>query len=423
MKQTLFSEYRPMYSSTREHPTVIRIRIRMRDLIDPDCMRYAVDTTMTRYPYLCVELKNREDNRWEFIENKRPVVVSDSLSGVELNSEASNYHIISFSWQDNWIVMDVWHAVTDGTGAYEVVRTFLYYYCSKRYNTTISADNVRLAGDVITAEEWDDPVLKATDLPAPPRVSLPAALNLYKAAHPEGDTEPTVYSIAVDEKEFMRFNIENDGSPATMIALLLSRAIAKLFPDREDTIRVALALNQRKGLGTPLAHQSLVGGVMLEYKDALKDWPIERQATAYRGMVYAQTREEIILMGVASMKGINQMLISLATDQERLGMIKTIGETTDSLITATVSYVGKAGFKDSEDYIRDFRLWTSGSGMVLLLEVSAVGGRFTIDFLQSFSTPIYVNAFLAELEDNGIKYDLQDVKRLELPNVRLPWTV
>lgn len=32
-----------MYSSDREHPTVIRIRIRMRDLVDPDCMRYAVD--------------------------------------------------------------------------------------------------------------------------------------------------------------------------------------------------------------------------------------------------------------------------------------------------------------------------------------------------------------------------------------------
>lgn len=422
MKQALFTEYRPMYSSTKEHPTVIRIRIRMRDLIDPECMRYAVDTTMTRYPYFCVEMKIPEDNRWVFVDNKRPVVITNSVCGVELNSEASNFHLISFSWQDNWIVMDVSHALTDGTGAYEVLRTFLYYYCTKCYHTEISEDGVRLSDDVIDDEEWDDPVLKAADLPTPPRVNMPTALNLITAAHLEDDTESTVYSIAVDEKEFMRFNIENDGSPATMIALVLSRAIAKLYPDREDVIRITLALNQRKGLGTPLAHQSLVGGVFLEYKDTLKDWPLERQATAYRGMVYAQTREEVVLAGVASMKGVNQMLMSMATDQERLGMIKMVGARTNSLITATVSYVGKAGFKESEDYIRDFRLWTSCAGTVPLLEVSAVGGRFTIDFIQTFSSPVYVNAFLEELEDNGIRYDLQDVIKLELPNIRLPWS-
>lgn len=394
----------------------------MRDLVDPECMRYAVDTTMTRYPYFCVEMKIPEDNRWEFIDNERPVVITDSLSGVELNSPASNYHLISFSYQDNWIVMDASHAMTDGTGAYEVVRTFLYYYCTKRYQVAISQEGVRLSGDVIEAEEWDDPMQKAIKLPTPPRVDLPTSLNPVTAAHLEEDTERTVYSIAIDEKEFMRFNIENDGSPATMLTLLLSRAIAKLYPDRKDVIRITLALNQRKALGTPLAHHSLVGGVFLEYKDALKDWPLERQATAYRGMVFAQTRDEVVLAGVASQKDINQMLLSKSTDQERLAIANAIGDMTSRLITATVSYVGKAGFKESEEYIRDFRLWTSGTGTILLLEVSAVGGRFTIDFMQPFSSPIYVNAFLEELEENGITYDLQDVRKLELPNVRLPWT-
>ena len=253
---------------------------------------------------------------------------------------------------------------------------------------------------VTSQEEWDDPMEKATDLPTPPRPELPAAINPVIDAHQKGDFERTVYSVAIDEKEFMRFNIQNDGSPATMIALLFSRAMARLYPDRKDVIRVALALNQRGGLGTPKAHQSLVGGVFLEYKDAIKDWTIERQATAYRGMVFVQTMKKTVLAGVASMKGVNQMLMSKTSDQERLAIVDAMGEVTDRLITATVSYVGKAGFKESEDYIRD---------------------RFTIDFLQSFSSPLYVNAFLEELEDNGVKYDLQDVMKTELPNIRYPW--
>ena len=43
----------------------------------------------------------------------------------------------------------------------------------------------------------------------------------------------------IPESEFMHFNIENDGSPATIVALFLCRAIAKMYPDAEDA-RIAL---------------------------------------------------------------------------------------------------------------------------------------------------------------------------------------
>ena len=33
-----------------------------------------------------------------------------------------------------------------------------------------------------------------------------------------------------------------------------------------------------------------------------------------------------------------------------------------------------------------------------------------------------MNAFLKELDENGITYDLQDVNPLELPNIKLPWS-
>ena len=42
--------------------------------------------------------------------------------------------------------------------------------------------------------------------------------------------------------------MDSDGSPETMISLLLSRAIAGLFPTTENAIRIALCVNQRKAL-------------------------------------------------------------------------------------------------------------------------------------------------------------------------------
>ncbi|MBQ9001770.1 MAG: hypothetical protein IJ087_07965 [Eggerthellaceae bacterium] len=421
MDQKLFTETRPLYVTSRESPHVIRCRIRMRDLIDSEAFRHAVDTTMQRYPYFCVELQ-RKNGDFYFAENHRPIVITNSLQGVELNSADSNFHMIAFCWQDNWIILDVFHGLTDGTGAYEVLRTLLHYYCSERYHVELNDEGVRLVGDEIPEEEWVDPVVSRADLPTPSRNEMPAALNLIDAAGLEDDRQNTVYSIAISESEFMRFTLDNDGSPGTTISLLLSRAIAKLFPDAEGTIRIALCVNQRHALGAPLAHQSLVGGVMLEYKDKMRDWPLDRQGTIYRGMVFAQTVEETVLAGVATQAGMNRMLLSKESDQERLEVMSSINALTKRLVTATVSYVGKATYRGAERYIRDFRAWTSSASNGLLVEVSAVNGRFTLDLIQHFSSPIVVNAFLKQLEDNGIVYDLQDVQELDLPNVKLPWT-
>ena len=422
MEQKLFSELRSLYVTTKESPHDIRIRIRMRDLIDPDVLRRAVDTTMERYPYFCVELRKR-DGQYIFSENRRPVVITHSLHGVALNSEASNYHMIAFSWQDNWIILDVFHGMTDGTGAYEVVRTLLYYYCSGRYGIQPNGEGIRLAGDEIPEAEWIDPVASRTDLPSPTQhAQMSDALNLVTLPGFENDHRHTVYSIAISESEFIKFNLDNDGSPGTMVSLMLSRAIAKLFPDAKDVIRITLCVNQRTALHAPLAHQSLVGGAFLEYKDRMRDWPLDRQATAYRGMVFAQTQEENVLMGVASLKGVNGLLFSKDSDQERLGVAGYVNALAGKVITATVSYVGKANLRQAEQYIRDFRLWTSSAANGLTVEISAVNGRFTLDFLQTYSSPVFVNAFLKELEENGIIYDLQDVLELELANIELPWT-
>ena len=415
----LFTELRPLYSTNKERPYVIRIKIRMRDLIDPDVLRHSVDITMQRYPYFCVELQKKE--QYIFTENHRQIVITNSLQGVELNSEASNYHMISFSWQDNWIILDIFHGLTDGTGAYELIRTLMYYYCSERYHVKLKRDGIRLAGDFISNEEWIDPVLEADNLPVQTQYEQPDALNMMKTAGLTESETGIVYSVSLSEPDFMKFNVENGGTPGTMVSLFLSRAIAKLFPDNKNPIRITLCVNQRKALNTPLAHHSLVGGVMLEYKDEIRSLPLNKQAAAYRELVSAQTKKDVVLAGVASQKKINQTILSKKTDQERIGIVNYIESIANRLLTAVVSYVGKADYKEAEKYIRDFRLWTFKPVDRILIEISAVNGKFNLDFVQPFKSPVYLNAFLKELDENGIEYDLKDVNDLKLPNINVAW--
>ncbi len=353
MNQRLFTEILPIYKSKNNNPYAIRIRMRMTDPVDSAMLRNAVDTTMKRYPYFCVRL--RED-RGEFIfeGNSSPVVLFDSVHRVELNAKTSNYHMIAFSCFDDWIVIDIFHGLTDGTGAYEVIRTLLYYYCSRRYNVTLSRQGIRTLEDEISLEEWECPVIKAENLPIPKRYELPMSLNPCIAANSPVEKHSTVYGITVAETEFMQFNKENGASPGTMVALLLSRAIANLFPDALDTIRIILCVNQRKALHAPLAHQSLVGGAFLEFKKNLRHLSIQQQIQAYRKMVAEQTAEENVLSGVASVVGLTKLLLSKNTTEERIGIAAYADEMAARTGTACVSYVGKANFQETEKYVREF---------------------------------------------------------------------
>ena len=74
------------------------------------------------------------------------------------------------------------------------------------------------------------------------------------------------------------------------------------------------------------------------------------------------------------------MILSKQNDRERLAVAQMIGDLSSRILTATVSYVGKANFKGAEKYIRDFRLWTQSTGDGILIEISAVNGKFTLDF-------------------------------------------
>ena len=419
MEQKLFTEILPLYKSKKNNSYSMRFRIRLTDPIDADALRNAVDTTMKRYPYFCVRLIKKGEEFF-FANNPSPIVIANSPKGTELNTAESNYHMISFSGYDNWIVMDIFHGLTDATGAYEVIRTLLFYYCSGRYNATLSNQGIRTLDDKISLEEWDCPVMKAENLPTPRRYEMPMSLNPNVAANLPVEKCSTVYGITVRETEFMRFNKENGASPGTMVSLLLSHAIAKLFPDASGAIRIILCVNQRKALHAPLAHQSLVGGAILEYGEDLRHLSLPRQIKAYRKMVSDQTKEEKVLSGIASVVGLTKMLLSKNTDEERIDLATKVDDMAARMGTACVSYVGKANFGEAEKYIQEFHLWSYNS-LPITIQISAVNGKFTFDFIQKFNSPVYVNAFLRELDENGISCDFQDGVLEELPNIKLPW--
>lgn len=64
---------------------------------------------------------------------------------------------------------------------------------------------------------------------------------------------------------------------------------------------------------------------------------------------------------------------------------------------------------------------TDPSGIALTAQILAVNGRFGIDIKQSFSDTNYVSAFLKELDENDISYDLKDASAMHLSIIEFSW--
>lgn len=426
MKHKLYSELRTIYETTCENPHTFRVTIKMKDMLDGDILKRAVDKTMMRYPYFLVKLTFTDYDVY-FEDNEEPMVVQNTDGPVTLGSDEVNHHLLSFSYWKNKIHIEVYHALTDGGGIYQLIKTLLYYYCSEYYEIELSQEGIRLANDEISLLEWDDPAqIKPSKMPE--RIVekwKSPGFQLDKDGGVQLTKKCIVFNIRIPEKEFMRFNLSNDGSPGTIISLFLSRAIEKVNKVKNKPVVIAMCVNQRKALKAPLAHQSLVGDVRLIHDEKVRDMPFSKQATCFRGMVALQSDNEMVLCELEDYRKIIDNLYSYPSHMTRHKYCLDMMDELTSYFTATVSYVGKTDMGESERYIQEFHVLPStalpSSATPLTLELSAMNGSFYVNFMQFFETQDYLKAFIKELRENNINYDVLYEEPTKYPNMINLW--
>ena len=409
----LFSEYRLLYTSTEEIPNTLKFMIQLKDKINLSSLSFALNQVKLRFPYFCVKLK-KDQKGYYFIKNDRDIKLENNNIKIGLNTLSSNLHFISFQYSDdNYIIINLAHCLTDGKGAYELIKTLLYYYITNAYKVELSKENIRLIDDEIKEEEINDPLLNIKNIIKPERIETPVCLNVIKENLLENQNK-VLYHLSIDEKELMDYVKTIKATPNTLMALLLAKAIKKENVNSDKIIRMNICFDLRKLLNTPLAHQCLVGAILFDYDEKLINLSFEEQIKVVREKVKESLEEPQSLNSISSAYNLLLMLSNLK-DEDKIKQISgIINNKTKETVSASISYVGKANFGDIEQYITDFKTITI-SHTPIMIEISAVNGRFYLDFIQNFEDERYIKAFKEELESLKIKYEVKDVCKIELP--------
>ncbi len=368
-----------------EYPMTVRIILQMRDDVDGHLLEEAVAAAQTRYPYLCVKLGVECDadgsEHYVYHDNPLPWKVTNSRQPVCLCSEEANEHLMAFAWWNDCVALDFFHALIDGTAAYRILRTLLYEYCRRRYDSELDPAGVWMAGDIIDEAEWTDPATLQRPASIHPHQlpERPPVINLATDAVVPLAEKKDVVQIRISEEQMMKHVRACGATPTSFLSLLLARAIARLHPDSAPAVpTITVAVDLRKALGTDAAHHSQVGGLFLALTQEIQRVDFEAQVSAFRRMIVEQTCPDNL--------------------QDYFWQF---------------SYVGKASLGASERYVKEMRTETDSAYMIVV-EVSAAAGVFSISFMQRFTTDVYLDSFLDELRQQGLTCEIADRHPLQI---------
>ncbi len=381
--------YEPLLDfSVPEHQNIMGVILSLRDPVDGEILRCAVEEMRVRFPYFYVKAVYK-GNDLVTVPNDLPMTVRNTWEPIRLYSEASNFHLAAWKYEDRRLAFEIHHALTDGAGVLPYIKSILFLYLSKVTGQTFDPAGFRLPGEVIPESETGNPFSELDiDNAEAPRYQKKPIPDFFRLTDTT-DTDKTVFYVKLSEAQIMQYCRDYDGSPNVIVSVLLAKAARRWDPGCEKTVTVSVCVNRKAMLGNHNNYRMFVG-------EAILDFPIKRDmndlaktCTIARGQLMLQALPENALWEIKQM---NRMLPPPSPDIAQG--------------TICVSYVNSKNFGPLNPYIEELYVVTSLSKITdVLCEITCINHSFFLAFMQPFSSGKVFRCFLDELDAAGISYE------------------
>jgi len=381
--------YEPLLDfSVPEYQSIMGMILSLRDPVDGESLRCAVEEMGARFPYFYVKAMYK-GNDLVTVPNDLPMTVRNTWEPIRLHSEASNYHLAAWKYEGRRLAFEIHHALTDGSGVLPYIRSTMFLYLSKVTGQTFDPAGFCLPGDEIpeseTGNPFSEPYIESAGAPLYQKKPIPDFFRLTNAA----DANKTVFYVKLSEAQIMQYCRDYDGTPNIIVSVLLAKAARRWNPECEKTVTVSVCVDRKALLGNYNNYRMFAGEAILDFpKDRdMKD--ITKTCTIARGQLMLQTQPENILWEIKQMK---RMLPPPSPDIAQASIC--------------VSYVNSRSFGPLDPWIEEIYVVTSLSKITdVLCEITCINHHFFLSFMQPFSSGKYFRCFLDELDAAGISYE------------------
>ena len=382
------------------------IEVRFKQKVAGGVLNQALITTCRRYPYVNTKLLEK-DGDFYIVQNAQSMIAKRTRELARLGHISCGYHLVDVTYYGCSVYISFHHALCDGRGVMPFVETLLYYYCTIKFGRKPIPEGVRLAEDPLLPGETVDPFMQRYDFDESKQF---ISLSRDAYAIPENIAVEEVtnyrYEVKIPHGQYMKMCKENNATPVILLSLLMSRAIAEMYPDYDKPINANIATDMREALDVPNTFKNCVKSMILPYSRELAEKKLPEQATEYRNLLAAQRDRDYCRKEANAMLGLFDKLDSLPSYEEKQKIMSFFEGM--ALNTYVISYLGQFHLGENAQYVDEMHLYNSGA-IGLGINMISCGGSFVLDFKQNFPSDKYVKAFCDQLSQLGIAFQAGDV--------------
>lgn len=391
----------------------------MKDSVVPDVLKSAAEKAFCRFPYYSKQIHIDEEGGIDLIPNPRTICVSPvSSSKTYLFSKAVNYQPCSIEYEENCIYFNMYHGMCGGCGTFMWLKTTIYEYICARYGVQLDSGSTIMTDMPISKDEYAFPKLE--DLPdeAPvgklkkDEVWFPGLEYLFGFGNLIV-SDSVHYEFQIPKKDLMKYIRENDGSPMSVIAAIMTKALYRVLPKNKLPLRVETNHNYREKVGCPKTHHDLLSHIFCVIPYHAKDWPIDKICTVIRGSTFLQTQPEYSYETLRKFYAYTDVVDEVkGLKNKNKYASKYSHRVPDVHNSFLINYMGREDWGEMTEYVERAHIITDAH---LLFEILDVGGNFCISLMQMNKKTKYMDCFCQILEEEKIPYKVFGVFKNHLP--------
>lgn len=406
---------------SRKWSNVFRISATLKEDIDPVVLKSATRVTASRFPSIAVRL--RRGLFWYYLEkiDSTPDPIPDSPFPCQLmKSKEISKCAFRVLYYKKRISIEVFHALTDGTGASIFLKTLVAEYLTQKYKVKIPcSDGVLDRRDRPVPEELEDSFVKNKGEYAKPRNEAVA----YKI---RGKKEPDGYQniIAgiIDLEDIRRVAKSYNVSITTYLTSVMIKSVITLQnksgirQKHQKRVSVTVPINLRRFFDSrTLRNFSLVANVGVDPKEGSFNMEEITESVSHQMKLWA-TQKNLRAMITTNVKSEQSLILRIVPLFIKNMVMKLVyNRVAERTSSAAISNLGMQTLpKEMEEYVDhlDFNLGILSSSAYNCSAIS-YGDKMRFNFTSNIESHELERLFFTELVKSGIHVLIENNEKEE----------
>lgn len=396
----------PSNSSARDSK-VFRMFCELREPVDPQLLQSALDETTEQFPFYCSVMKR--GLFWNYLEDSslRPVVCRENTPPcLSLYSPDRKSLLFRVFYYEKRISLEIYHALTDGTGAMQFLCTLVHRYLLEKHPEDFAGSPPKLTYTASRSQLWDDSFQKYYEKPPLPKPTLTrSAYRLRGERLPENRLSIVEGHMSV---EALLARAHASGATLTeFLTAVMIRAIhgQMRLRDRNRPVVITVPVNLRNFFPSESARNFFTTiNVAYDFSrqpDDLDAIAAHIHQCFLENLTESRLRERVNALGFLEHNVPLRLVPLLLKDW----ILHAAARVANRQATASFSNVGKVTMpEEMERYIHLFGAFTSPDKMQA--SVCSFRDRYVISFAGPFRGHEVERAFFRSLAQMGISVEI-----------------